>query len=126
MKELKKLVHERLKDRTDISFEQFISATNDFEFRPFYLNENLICIVMIKDSEVHVITSHEYEGHGLSRKLFKETLSEIFNRHGFVSTKIMKNHHSGIRLAEWLGFRKISEEGNILNYKMEQTNVWSQ
>ena len=123
---MKSIVYERIKDRLNVSFGKFIDITSDWEFRPFYINGKLMCVVMIRGDSVHVITTNEYKGRGLSRTLFKEVLGEIFNKYGHIDTQVMSDHKSGIRLAEWLGFVKISEEGNILSYRMEQTNVWSQ
>ena len=117
---MKKIVYEAIKDRISLTYHEWVEATKEWEYRPIKIKNNLSAIVMINKSEVHVITTPEYKGRGLSRRLFKSILSEVFNKHGIVTTKVSGNHEIGHRLARFLGF-KLGDDGI---YRIEVKNVW--
>ena len=113
-------------DRTDTNetFEEFERKTMDYTFTPFEMNGNVVAIVIHYLNEIHVVTTPEYQGRGLSRSLFRKFLGDMARKYGVVMTQIENGHKSGERLAKWLGFEKFTENKGISYYMLDNSSKW--
>lgn len=81
---------------------------------------DLIGIVMAKGSEVHLCARPEYYKRCLTRSNAKKLLWPIFERCGFLTTRIRIGSHSKQRFVERAGFEKTWADDRFVYYMMTE------
>lgn len=102
------------KEAVDAALENWdiLEATTD--------DGELIGIVMAKGSEVHLCARPKYYRRCLTRQNAKKLLWPIFERHGYLTTRIRLSSFSKQRFVERAGFEKTWADDRFVYYMMTE------
>lgn len=118
---MRQLVYDKIKTRINLSLEEFLFHTIDWEFIPCYHKDKLKAIVMRKNKEVHIIS---FSSLSSVRSFIKEILKSTFRKFGGVITVVSNEYSIGHKLANLLNFEQVSKDNNHTLYKLRRDNVW--
>ena len=76
---------------------------SEWEINPFYEGEELTGIALMKGTEFHC---HMTESFRLNRASMREFLRPLFDRHGFLTTRVEHNDTANQRLNKMFGFER--------------------
>lgn len=114
------LIYNSVKDRTDMSLEQFAEAIKDWDFVELEHNNNLYGVVMIKDNELHV--SFDGIPKFSIRKHIKETIGKVIEKYGYAITSVSKGNEKGLNFCNRFGFVKVNEDQSNIYMKCDRCN----
>ena len=101
---LAEFVYEAIKDRIELSKEEFIEKVADWDIKPFYVKGEIAAAVMLKENEIHVASSEKHRGKWISRRAIKEILGTVLDEYGEVVTSVSYGNDSAAAFVERLGF----------------------
>ena len=101
-------IYESIKNRLDMSFDEFCNAMNQWDITPLKENNVVIGGVLAKENEVHI-------GYGIKpnasiRSHLKKTLKNVIDNYGFAVTFVGLDNKKGLNFCKRLGFMEISQE----------------
>jgi RimJ/RimL family protein N-acetyltransferase len=113
-----KMIYESIKDRLNMSFDDFYVAMQDWEITPLKQNSEIIGGVLAKGNEIHV-------GYGIKppasiKKHIKETLKRIIDQYGNAVTSVMEENQRGINFCKRLGFIEFKREHSKIYLKCDR------
>ena len=102
------------KEAVDAALEdwEILEATTD--------DGDLIGIVMAKGSEVHLCARPEHYKRCLTRRNAKQLLWPIFEKHGYLTTRIRLSSFSKQKFVERAGFQKTWADDRFVYYMMTE------
>lgn len=71
-----------------------------------------------KGAELHVIVDQAWRGRALSRRRVREFLQPLFERHGYVSTRVAHERVEQQAFVERIGFKKTWEDAMFRYYML--------
>ena len=117
------LIYKTVKDRLNITAEQFAEALKDWEFVELEHDDKLFGVVMIKDNELHV--SFDGIPKFSIRKHLRKTIGQVIKKYGSAVTAVLKGNEKGLNFCKRLGFVVISEDSSKIHMKCDRCNyVW--
>ena len=113
-----KMIYESIKNRLNMSFEDFYKIMLDWEISPLKEQNVVIGGVLSKGNELHV-------GYGIKpsasiRKHIKETLKRIIDQYGSAITSVMEENQKGINFCKRLGFVEFKREQSKIYLKCDR------
>ena len=114
------LIYKTVKDRLNITAEQFAEALKDWEFVELEHDDKLFGVVMIKDNELHV--SFDSVPKVSIRKHIKRTIGQVIEKYGHAVTTVTKGNEKGLNFCKRFGFFIIDEEQGKIYMKCDRCN----
>ena len=114
------MVYESVKDRMNLSFDDFQDALKDWEVIPLEEQGWIIGGVLSKENEVHI-------GYGIKplssiRGHLKATLKKVLDKYGSAVTSVMQENRKGINFCKRLGFIEFKQEKGKIYLKCDRCN----
>jgi RimJ/RimL family protein N-acetyltransferase len=109
-----------IKDRLNITPEQFAEAMQDWEFVELKEGDDVIGAVMVKENELHI--GYSKKPKFSIRKHLKDTLRKTIDLYGYATTTVMKSNEKGINFCKRLGFEIEKEDQDRLYLKCDRCN----
>ena len=109
-----------IKDRLNITPEQFAEAMQDWEFVELKEGNDVIGAVMVKENELHI--GYSKKPKFSIRKHLKDTLRKTIDLYGYATTTVMKSNEKGINFCKRLGFEVEKEDQDRLYLKCDRCN----
>lgn len=88
----------------DLSFDQFCASLKSWKIRAFCDGDKAVGMLMTKGNELHVAVLPEVRGKWLSRRLIREVIGPLLDKHGFAKTSVMPDNYIGKDFVSRLGF----------------------
>jgi hypothetical protein len=114
------VIYELLKDRLNVTPEQFATAMKDWEFVELKEGENVIGAVMVKENELHI--GYSKKPKFSIKKHLKDTLRKTIDLYGFAITSVMKSNEKGLKFCKRLGFEIEREDQDKFYLKCDRCN----
>jgi len=114
------LIYNSVKNRLNITFDQFAEALKDWDFVELEHNNKLFGVVMIKDNELHV--SFDGIPKFSIRKHIKETIGKVIEKYGFAITSVTKGNEKGLNFCKRFGFVVVNEDSSKIHMKCDRCN----
>jgi hypothetical protein len=111
------LIYQSVKNRVQLSFDDFVQAIKDWEVMPLTQNGKLIGGVITKDNEIHV--GYAEKPKASIRANIKETLIPLIKKHGFVVTSVQKNNINGLNFCKRLGFVETERDSDKISLRCD-------
>ena len=112
------LIYNSVKDRVDLTLEQFAEALKDWNFVELEHDGKLYGVVMIKDNELHV--SFDGVPKFSIRRYLKETIGKVIENYGYAVTSITKNNEKELNFCKRFGFVIVSETQDQIYMKCDR------
>jgi len=112
------LIYNSVKNRLDITLEQFAEALKDWDFVELEHDGQLFGVVMIKDNELHV--SFDGVPKFSIRKHIKETIGKVIQKYGYAVTVVTKGNKKGLNFCKRFGFVVINEDQSNIYMKCDR------
>jgi RimJ/RimL family protein N-acetyltransferase len=109
-----------IKDRLNITPEQFAEAMQDWEFVELKEGDDVIGAVMVKENELHI--GYSKKPKFSIRKHLRDTLRKTIDLYGSARTTVMKRNEKGINFCKRLGFEVEKEDQDRLYLKCDRCN----
>lgn len=109
--------YESLKERIHCNPKDFAGLFHNFDMQAFCEDEIPIGMLITKGPELHVSIVPSYRKKWLSRRLINSVIDPIIKQYGHAITTVMKDNHTGINFVERLGFKKESENTDMIFYR---------
>lgn len=113
-------IYMSIKDRLNITPEQFAEAMQDWEFVELKEGDEVIGAVMAKENELHI--GYSKKPKFSIRKHLKNTLRKTIDLYGSARTTVMKSNEKGINFCKRLGFEIEKEDQDRLYLKCDRCN----
>lgn len=124
MTEAIEIVYESVKPRLgEISLDEFMGVFKDWDVLPIIRNQEIIGAVMKKGSEMHIAIHPRVQNKVYLRGLIRKALEKTLKEHGKVTTKVVKSHLIGHKLALMAGFKKVNEIDGIIEYECVEVKL---
>lgn len=88
-----------------------------WELHPFYEGEDLKGVAMTKGTEYHC---HLAPGFRLSRRVMRDFLKPLFDRHGFLTTRVAHDDTANQRFNQVFGFKLMWSDDRFHYYMMTE------
>lgn len=98
--------YKAMQGRLDIDFEAFSIALENWRVDAFHDGEKAVGMLMTKGPELHVAVLPEVRGKWLSRRLIREVIGPLIERHGEARTDVADGNEIGREFVARLGFEK--------------------
>jgi len=95
------------------SYDQMHQALQDWDVKAFCNGDDVVGMLMVKDSELHVAVLPEVRGRWLSRKLIRDVIGPLVKQYGEAKTKVMEDNLIGQEFVRRIGFAA-TERDNLL------------
>ena len=115
-----KSLYKSVKERLNISFENFLLLLDSWEVIPLIENNYIIGAVIIKGAEIHVGYAVKPTVSVLNH--IKIALIPVLKKHGFALTIVKADNLSGLKFCKRLGFKIVSQDLNGIHMKCEKCN----
>ena len=112
------LIYNSVKDRVDLTLEQFAEALKDWNFVELEHDGKLYGVVMIKDNELHV--SFDGVPKFSIRKHIKETIGKVIEKYGYAVTVVNKVNEKGLNFCKRFGFVVVNEDQSNIYMKCDR------
>ena len=106
--------YEAMTGRVTLDYADFRSALEPWEVSAFCRGDEVIGMLLVRGCELHVAIVERERSRWLSRRLIREVVSPIIERHGVAKTSVMPDNIRGRDFVERLGFVK-KEQGYELS-----------
>lgn len=114
------LIYNSVKDRTEVSLEQFANALKDWELIELMQDNKLFGVVMKKENELHV--SFDGVPKFSIRKYIKQTIGKVIDNYGFAITSVTKGNEKGLKFCKRFGYVQIGEDATKIYMKCDRCN----
>lgn len=119
-----KVVYEAVKSRlTNVSEDDFMASFKDWEILPIIKDEQIIGAVLIKNAEMHIAIHPKLQNKVYLRGIIKKGLENTIKKHGKVTTKVVKTHIIGHKLAKLAGFTQVNETNGVVEYECVEVRL---
>jgi hypothetical protein len=113
-----KMIYESVKDRFNMSFEDFYKVMLNWDIFPLKQENIVIGGVLSKGNEVHI-------GYGIKpsssiRGHLRATLKKVLDKYGSAVTSVMEENKKGISFCKRLGFVEIKQEKGKIYLKCDR------
>lgn len=115
-----KLIYDSVKDRTEMTLEQFANALKDWEFIELKQDGKVFGVVMKKENELHV--SFDGVPKFSIRKFIKDTIGKVIENYGFAVTSVTKGNEKGLEFCKRFGYVQTSEDATKIYMKCDRCN----
>lgn len=114
------MIYESIKDRTELTKDQYESLLHGWDVLPLLENDKIIGGVLVKGNEIHV-------GYGIKpkssiRKYIKNILNNLIDRYGCVVTSVLNSNLKGLKFCKRLGFFETTTDGSIVKLCCYRSN----
>lgn len=118
LEESKKVVFEVVKDTLPkgYTFDQFLSATSEYEFVPLFVQGECIGALMHKGPQVHAAVLPKARGLWF-RKWIAIWLRSKLEKYGRLITKVEDGNIAGHKLAQALTFKQVERKPGLTIYE---------
>ena len=112
----RRIVHDSIKHRIPIDFDQFCDSMRDWEFKTYEKDGEPVVVVMRKANEFH-LTAIKH-GKWASRKLAKALFDDVLKEYGCAWTRVMNDHAIGHEFVKRAGFFETYKGSEMTTYVM--------
>jgi len=112
------LAYNSVKDRIDLTLEEFAEVLKDWEFVELKHDEKLFGVIIIKDNELHI--SLDGVPKFSIRRYLKETIGKVIENYGYAVTSITKNNEKELNFCKRFGFVIVSETQDQIYMKCDR------
>jgi hypothetical protein len=114
------VLYESVKNRLDLSFDEFADALKDWDIVPLMQRKELIGAVMLKKNEIHVGYAEKPKASIILH--IKQTLADIIKRFGSAITSVDSKNENGLNFCKRLGFVTTETHDGLVYMKCERCN----
>ena len=101
---------------TALSRYEILNYFADWEIVPFDFEGRHVCTMVAKGTEVHFALVPDWRPKGSMRGSIRSFLKPMFERHGFLTTRIAHGHTDQKMFVTRLGFKPTWKDGNVEYY----------
>lgn len=109
-------VVENLALRCGVQESDVVKQLAGWETHDYIVNGEVIGTGMSKGTEIHVALSKAHYKKGLRRDAIRTFLKPLFDRIGFLTTRVLIEHAEQARFVERIGFEKTWSDGRFNYY----------
>ncbi len=121
LSEALKAAHESLKDRSQVSYEDFLLAVKDWECFPVFTNGVIVGAVLRNGPEIHACIKPD----GFNRWFMKAQLkimSDTVKKYGYATTSVTPGNLVGHEFVTRLGFVRVIDSP-VWGYRKENHGI---
>jgi len=105
-----------VRGKLPISRSQILDWFKDWDAFPFELNGQHVWTMIAKGTEVHFALVQGWRPTASMRGAVREFVKPVFERHGFLTTRVMHERVEQKRFVERIGFKPTWKDGNVQYY----------
>jgi hypothetical protein len=111
------LIYQSVKNRVQLSFDDFVQAVMDWEVIPVVQRDKLFGGVIVKGNEIHVGFAEKPTAS--IRGNIKAVLNPLLEKHGFVVTAVKKDNINGLNFCKRLGFVETGRDSDKISLRCD-------
>lgn len=105
-----------VRGKLPISRPQILDWFKDWDVFPFELNGQHVWTMIAKGTEVHFALVQGWRPTASMRGAVREFVKPVFERHGFLTTRVMHERVEQKKFVERIGFKPTWKDGNVQYY----------
>ena len=109
--------YESAKDRIELSRSDFLATYGSWDVRPVRVRGRIVGGVLMGGNQIHACIKPEGLRRWLSKRVLRETLFKVMEKHGSAMTSVAKGNEIGHRFVTGLGFRPVADTGSAVWYE---------
>jgi hypothetical protein len=99
-----------------------VSIPPGWDVTPIYRDGHLAGFFCTQGNEIHAYRSDDFKGRWLTHQDIERLTKPLFERYGFVQTRVRTSNDTGHKFVQRLGFTKTGEDGGLTLYRAERLN----
>jgi hypothetical protein len=103
-----------------VPFEEALEKLADMEVVPFIVRNECRCVALLRGTEIHLVIFPAWRHRCLSRRRIRAFLAPLFNRLGFLTTRVQLTSTDNIVFVERIGFQRTWSDGIFAFFMMTQ------
>jgi hypothetical protein len=111
------LIYQSVKNRVQLSFDDFVQAVMDWEVIPVVQRDKLFGGVIVKGNEIHVGFAEKPTAS--IRGNIKAVLNPLLEKHGFVITAVKNDNINGLNFCKRLGFVETGRDSDKISLRCD-------
>lgn len=105
------------RDRVSMPLQDFIRAFDGWDVLPVTHGAEVVAAVLMRGDEIHAASLAP--GKWITRKLIRESVGQLLEKHGRCTTTVAKNNPAGDAFVRRLGFTKTAD-GEVMRYELRK------
>ncbi len=97
--------------------QDFIRAFDGWDVLPVLSGAEVVAAVLMRGDEIHAASLAP--GKWITRKLIRESVGQLLEKHGKCTTTVAKNNPAGDAFVRRLGFTKTAD-GEVMRYELRK------
>jgi hypothetical protein len=105
-----------VRNGTELSRYQILDYFKDWDVLPFEFEDRHVWTVVAKGTEVHIALAPGWRPKGSMRGAVRSFFRPVFEKHGFLTTRVRHGRLKQKKFVERVGFRPTWKDGDVEYY----------